>query len=445
VADEDLDLTQYRPGSSVAEMPISLEAREIVAVPSANRHVFVLGEASHVVVDALKSVPGVAVLPPADLFAHGLQLVLNNYVAGMHVGYAMSSLADADTFLLAARALADDVYDAARAARGAEVVVDASPGNAEFARAIAALYPDAVIVDKASTADDVVARVRATVAMLANRPAPLPVQRPRLAGPPIFVLGCPRSGTTWLQSMLDAHPAIGGPKEETAIFASVHELVVNRALDAWISRDELTAAMRRFAESLFVHCLATEAPTATRFLEKTPHHALHLATIAAVFPEASIVGIYRDGRDVVRSIIEQPFGTNDARRAASGWVNFTKGVDGFARARPTQCQHLRYETLVETPIERIGDLLNWLDLAPDEAVLDELRRRSTKRVSKYAEWTGLKPADLRTVYRIAGRQLEALGYVSAEDLRHVKRQPAYVVDLGAGAARKVAKRLMRNR
>jgi hypothetical protein len=450
VASEEVDLSKYRPGATVAEMPIRLEAAHVAGLQTAHRNVFVLsgpGEDPAPIVAALGALPGVVVPPPANLFEHGMRLVLANYVMAMHAGYAMSSLADSETFLRAARRLADDIYDAARGSAHDAVVVDASPANAQYASAIEALYPDALLVH---ATEDIAAITRAPWWSHARTPTAASEPDAELPGRPIFVVGCARSGTTWLQTMLAAHPAIGGPKEETAIFAALRELVANRALDAWMTRDELVAAMRRFALRLFSHCLAIEAPNASRFLEKTPHHAMHLETIARVFPEAMVVGIYRDGRDVVRSILEVPFGTDSTSDAATGWVRATRATAEFSKEFPAY-RDVRYEEATADPVAVIGDLLLWLELPPDDAVMAELAARAPARVSQHrptraaGTWEGLQPADVRTVYRIAGAQLVALGYITADEFRRVTRRPAYVLDRGVRGVRRMARRLMRNR
>ncbi len=444
MASEEVDLSKYRVGASLADMPIQLQAAQVAQHRTAGRNVFVLGASDrHAsgVIGVLAAMPGVVVPPPADLFEHGVGLLLLNYVAGMHVGYAMSSLADSETFLLAARRLADDIYDAARGDALDAVVVDASPGNEQYQRAITAVYPDALFVHADDRVEDM-GDAEFWSAARSPAAAPEPEPEPELLGRPVFVVGCARSGTTWLQTMLAAHPAIGGPKEETAIFAALRDLLANRALDAWLSRSGLIAAIRRFSVTLFASCLTTEAPNASRFLEKTPHHVMHLPTIARVFPEAMVVAIYRDGRDVVRSILDMPFGADDASVAATGWRNATVAAAEFATAFPA-FRNVRYEKAIADPVAQIGDLLRWLELPVDDAVTDALTSRSTARVSQHAQTRTdeLTPAESRAVYRIAGPQLVALGYATEEEVRRVQRQPAYVVDRVIRGLR----RLMRNR
>jgi hypothetical protein len=250
--------------------------------------------------------------------------------------------------------------------------------------------------------------------------------------------------------MLSAHPATGGPRHETAMFSSVRGLLDNPALRSWISPDDLLAALRRFTEGLFAHCLSERAPSATRFVEKTPHHALHLDLIEALYPEASIIGIHRDGRDVVRSLLEIEFGTESAAVAASGWVRSTRSVQDFAtHFRLTRDE--RYEALLQDPVVGVTDVLRWLDLSPDDAVLDELRSRAGARVSQHGttgdvgsgKWRDIAPADLRTIYRLAGAQLVALGYMTPAELAAIKREPAYVVAAATERVRALAKKTAR--
>src|SRR5205085_10599223 len=122
---------------------------------------------------------------------------------------------------------------------------------------------------------------------------------PALPGPPIFVVGVPRSGTTWLEHMLGAHRAVAGPGSETALFVSTRALWANSD-----RRPAVVAALRGFASEVFGAYLASHAPQARHLLEKTPIHAEHLEQIVALFPEAAVISIHRDGRDVVRSMLE---------------------------------------------------------------------------------------------------------------------------------------------
>jgi hypothetical protein len=421
VAGDNLD--KYRPKATVDAMPIGLDADDAAALPGAGRLVFVR-DATTEQLDAARAVSGVDVWTDVALFRDGFRRLLNTYVAGMHADYGLSALADPSTFLRTARALADALYG------DASVVVDASPSNAAFRSAIDALYPDAAFVDGAELLDVLAARGSSDVTA-SPRPTPAPPLRA-----PVFVVGCPRSGTTWLQSMLLAHPGLAGPREETALFSSVKDIVGNDALAQRAGTGVVTGAVRDFAATMFAASLPDGT---TRLIEKTPHHALHLDIIESLFPDAFVIAIHRDGRDVVRSLLEVPFGTNDPGRAARAWVESTTAVQRFV---PTSL-HVRdveYESLRQDPVAGLTDLLEWAGFGVDDAVRTELEQRSQRRVSEHNQRAlALDDAATHAVYRYAGDQLVTLGYVEEAELAAIRRSPRYRLAVATADALRVAK------
>ncbi len=418
-------------------MPIHLALRDAAGSPMADRLVFVIDpdQVGSPLVDALRGIAGVAVpSEPLELFGRGLHTVFGNHLTARPVGGGLAALCDDQSFLRAVRALADAVY---RAVPGA-VVVDASPGNADAPHVIAGVFPDALFFVVESSGDG--ARAAALIearrivpierAVLADRSrldalvathlavpsAPLAAPPPAvvLAHSPVFVVGCPRSGTTWVQNLLAAHPKLVGPTKETAVFVAVHDLLENNMLERALGRDGLVGAVRSFIATL-ANAYLNGADA--RLLEKTPLHALHLERIAEVFPDAWVVGVHRDGRDVVRSLLEVDSGTNDAAIAAASWVEITQAVADFAAHAP-RVRDEQYEAWLRDPIIGAIDVLAWLGLPPDESVIDELRRRAPERVSQYnttgdvgeGKWRTLPVRDLRSIVKIAGDQLIGLGY-----------------------------------
>ena len=326
------------------------------------------------------TVPKVA----SDLFSRGVQALFRNFNAGAgHTDPAgISALCDEEMFVRAVRGLTDEIY----AAGGTEEVVDASAGNAEVAELIARVYAEPAVAPLAVS--DLVA--------------------------PIFVVGVPRSGTTWVQNMLLAHPQLDGPRVETSVFVSLQSLFNNVALREWISEDRLAAAIRRFVSALFAKYAP---PGGGRLVEKTPLHAEHLPLISAVFPDASIVSVHRDGRDVVRSLLEMESGTDDVVVAATRWSEITREVSSVLPSLP-RARDMRYESMLADPVAAIADLFAWLDLPCDDAVLAEVARRAAERVSQYnttgdvgpGKWRSLSRRQLRAVQRHAGDRLKELGY-----------------------------------
>jgi hypothetical protein len=179
---------------------------------------------------------------------------------------------------------------------------------------------------------------------------------------PIIVFGAPRSGTTYLQELLNAHPEVF-VSHETRIFAWLHhalrEATQNRRFlvtyrDEYVEhlRRELPATIRRFYRTL--------APEARCWGDKNPQYPDRtngdcLQTVAEVFPGARFLHIVRDGRDVVSSLVRM----RDAEGAP--WIAF----DGA---------HLLWRELVENGCEFGGRLApdRYLELRYEDLVTDDL-------------------------------------------------------------------------
>lgn len=137
----------------------------------------------------------------------------------------------------------------------------------------------------------------------------------------VFIVGCPRSGTTWLQLLLAQHPDVV-TSQETHLFSAylAHLMRVWKrerglpeerrrvGLTTVLEPDEFEDACRAFADAVFASILAT-SPEADLVVEKTPAHVLRGEEILRIYPEAAFLHVIRDPRDVVCSL----------RSAGKGW------------------------------------------------------------------------------------------------------------------------------
>jgi hypothetical protein len=151
----------------------------------------------------------------------------------------------------------------------------------------------------------------------ARPPTPSPARAPaRPSDPrfeaPIFIVSPPRSGSTLLFETLSGAPGlvtVGG--ESHGLMESV--AAISPAARGWDS-NRLTAAeaspatvallRERFAEALRTRDGAKPGPGRVRMLEKTPKNALRIPFLAAAFPEARFIYLYRDPRPTLASMIE---------------------------------------------------------------------------------------------------------------------------------------------
>ena len=119
-----------------------------------------------------------------------------------------------------------------------------------------------------------------------------------LDNPPIVLIGTHRSGTTWLGSVLKSHPALAYWEEPRHVWTWGNA----RTPDDVLSAEHATPKVVRHIREAFAR--HTSAAGKHWFSEKTPSNCLRVPFIRAVFPDAKILLVVRDGRSVLRSTAE---------------------------------------------------------------------------------------------------------------------------------------------
>ena len=182
----------------------------------------------------------------------------------------------------------------------------------------------------------------------------------------VFVVGSPRSGTTFTGHALGSQPGFVDLDEVTPLKAALPRLA---ALPPGDAARELRAIVERVRTLGLARGL--------RGVEQTPETSFSLEAALLAYPLAQAVHVIRDGRDVVCSLLERGWfradrgGVDDAglaygaharfwveperrdefkrvseaRRAAWAWRRYV----GAARTQPERTIELRYEALVDDP------------------------------------------------------------------------------------------------
>jgi hypothetical protein len=242
----------------------------------------------------------------------------------------------------------------------------------------------------------------------------------------VFVIGSPRSGTTFLGGAIGAAAGFVDLGEVTPWKAAIPELV---------ERDEAEAAaqLRRVLERVRALALVR----GLRGVEQTPETAFVLGAALLAYPAAGAVHVVRDGRDVVCSLLDRgwlnaqqdggddaglPYGAqarfwveperraefeaaSDATRAAWAWRRYVAA----ARSGGPRTLEVRYEALVGEPERVAAAVAGHLgaDPAAFERSFAEVHDRSIGRFER-----DLSPEQLADVEREAGPLLRELGYMS---------------------------------
>ena len=183
---------------------------------------------------------------------------------------------------------------------------------------------------------------------------------------PIFIVGAPRSGTTLMRSILDAHTGIFCPSWETGLFQYLGMMLngdlltyMNEGGDFTLSRADLISWVRRSALDLVERF--GEKSGKPRWAEKTPGHVHYMDFIHEVFADAQFIHMIRRGSDVVKSLQNMPWAPRRIRWSIKTWVEAVQaGRAAGAKLPAGQYTEVRYEELIHKPNEVLKGLCDFL-------------------------------------------------------------------------------------
>lgn len=254
----------------------------------------------------------------------------------------------------------------------------------------------------------------------------------------LFIVGCPRSGTTVLQAALNRHSQIVVPPETS--FATLPSSSLSgqidhiRAINAdlQISLPPPTHRLRSVADIRSVYDQMAEQFAArhgrdiTYFGEKSPRHQRCLPEIWRWFPEAKVILIYRDGRDVAASLARMPWAPGDVFLGFALWLHHHRIQSRICRDRPTLLHCVKYENLATDPERELRHIADFLDIAYDPNMAKgsgnrfgvAAREEPWKRLaaepivsSRIGLWKEqLSHREVAIIERWGGYALRALGY-----------------------------------
>jgi hypothetical protein len=288
---------------------------------------------------------------------------------------------------------------------------------------------------------------------------------------PIFVVGCQRSGTTALAVMLDRHSGIAMLPETQFYHTYVqrdlanggpqlHYRMIERALDDDFIREtgltpdevldhycESEATYDNLFRSILSAFVAKKGKR--RAAEKSCHHLFHVEKLLSLYPDAKFICILRDGRDVVQSIRNVPWGRN---RPVAGlcraWNSFAKEMLRCQRRlSPRNFAVVRFADLMLRPEFTLRAICEFLGEAFEPGMLSEstasaavpsvelgwkgkaLGAPDSKRVGAWRH--SVAKSEVARMNFYMGRMLERTGYTEtqvrgASLLRRIRWMLAYV-------------------
>jgi len=265
------------------------------------------------------------------------------------------------------------------------------------------------------------------------------------------ITGCARSGTTLLKLVLDSHPEVAmlpGTEapllHQRSVLETDGRVNLDRFVEAfWRSRNpdrwgfdreglrEILACTRPETTDEAVGALAAwyaRRRGKPRYGHAGPDHVTHMAGLGARLPEARMVHLIRDGRDVAAALCDVDFGTSHPVDAAVQWRRRVRaGRRQGAQLASNRYLEIRYEELVAEPERTLRALCRFLDLGFHSAMLrhhefdiDEIpvnvclphQRRLTLPITPgVRDWRrDMKPSSVARVEQVAADTLSELGY-----------------------------------
>lgn len=206
---------------------------------------------------------------------------------------------------------------------------------------------------------------------------------------PVFVVGFPRSGTTLVEQMLDAHPQMQSTDEQPVteqLSAQLAEAGVDLPHELYKLDQHDCDELRKGYWVLT--CRGVHRQWDKLLVDKNPMNLLHLPLLHRMFPQARFILVVRDPRDVVVSCYLQHFRALPLQAACRSWAVL---ADAYVRAMRHWIHHVqlmrvhtltvRYEDLLADAPSSTRKMAAFLDLDQADAMLDFARRAREKGTS----------------------------------------------------------------
>jgi sulfotransferase family protein len=279
-----------------------------------------------------------------------------------------------------------------------------------------------------------------------------------MTNPVVFIVGCPRSGTTLLRHMVGAHPQIAITPEAHWIplwFEQRKGLTPEGDITCELITELLAHpkfALFRLGHEELISLLESGQPMSyAAFVtgifdcygmargkklvgNKTPDSVRRIETLHALWPDARFVHLVRDGRDVALSLMNWPrvrdkkpgtfptWNKDPVSTAALWWeLNVCCGRNAGKWLGPELYYELRYESLIANPAEECTKICAFLGLPFDEAILRFHEKPEEGMPPQGSEWqpvtaglrdwrTQMTGEDAELFEATAGELLAELGY-----------------------------------
>jgi len=221
---------------------------------------------------------------------------------------------------------------------------------------------------------------------------------------PIFIVSSPRSGSTLLRLILDAHPRLAVPPPawlfhyiypylysygnlnvEENLRTLIEDALKTPTIEEWpidVNINEVHSEMKESNyRELFsaLHRIYARMGGKERWGEKSPRDAFYMSEIKFYYPDAQFIHILRDGRDVAIDLSESILWPNTLYASAMMWKDFVTSIEDSAREMGPDVYHIvRYNELCSHPEKTLRQICSFLGEEFRDDMLNHNQTNSTK-------------------------------------------------------------------
>jgi Sulfotransferase family len=193
---------------------------------------------------------------------------------------------------------------------------------------------------------------------------------------PIFIIGAPRSGTSALAWSLAHHPDFW-TSQETEFLGALFGGADTKAYEAgsssgrdWFGTHDCSLSEFRQFLGLGMNALLTSRAAGKRWIDQTPGYTLYAEVLAEAFPAAVFLHIVRDGRAVIRSMLnfrsiltrgsDVPYWAESFEMALRTWLDFVRASLEHVTRHPDRAMTVRNEDLARDPHAWLEEIFTFL-------------------------------------------------------------------------------------